>query len=138
MSTAKEKLKSLLARDREITITVVGRKSGHEIPLPVWFVLEGDKLYLLPVQGSETQWYQNLLHNRWISLSTRSAEGEFSGTPITDSKTVSSVVEKFRHKYGTGDVKKYYSKLDVAVVVNLATVKSVGKTDSSRHRPKNN
>jgi hypothetical protein len=29
------------------------------------------------------------------------------------------VVEKFREKYGAGDVKKYYSKFDVAVVVQL-------------------
>jgi hypothetical protein len=32
---------------------------------------------------------------------------------------VASVVEKFRDKYGVGDVKKYYSKLDVAVVARL-------------------
>ena len=131
-----EKLKTLLARDREIEISVMGRKSGKKISRPVWFVLDEEKLCLLPVRGSETQWYQNLLHNRWISLSTRSAAGEFNGTPITDSKRVSSVVEKFRQKYGAGDVKKYYSKLDVAVVVNLATGKSVGITDSSRHTPK--
>jgi len=29
------------------------------------------------------------------------------------------VIEKFREKYGSGDVKKYYSKFDVAVVVNV-------------------
>ena len=136
MATTIEKLKTLLARDREVEISVMGRKSGKKISRPVWFVLDEEKLCLLPVRGSETQWYQNLLHNRWISLSTRSAEGEFNGTPITDSKRVSSVVEKFRQKYGAGDVKKYYSKLDVAVVVNLATGKSVGITDSSRHTPK--
>jgi len=28
-------------------------------------------------------------------------------------------VEKFREKYGTKDVKKYYSKFDVAVVAEL-------------------
>lgn len=32
---------------------------------------------------------------------------------------VSSVVEKFREKYGASDVKKYYSKLDVAVVARM-------------------
>jgi hypothetical protein len=32
---------------------------------------------------------------------------------------VKSVVERFREKYGTKDVKKYYSKLDVAVAVGL-------------------
>ena len=34
---------------------------------------------------------------------------------MTDTKTVKSVVEKFREKYGAKDVKKYYSKFDVAV-----------------------
>jgi hypothetical protein len=29
------------------------------------------------------------------------------------------VVEKFREKYGARDVKKYYSKFDVAVVAEL-------------------
>ena len=119
-ATTKEKLKSLLARDREINISVIGRKSGREVSRPVWFVLEGDKLDLLPVQGSDTQWYQNLLRNAWIQVSTRSAEGEFQAASITDPKLVSSVVEKFRDKYGARDVKKYYSKFDVAVVVDLA------------------
>jgi hypothetical protein len=35
--------------------------------------------------------------------------------PITSAKQVSSLVEKFREKYGVGDVKKYYSKFEVAV-----------------------
>jgi hypothetical protein len=33
---------------------------------------------------------------------------------------VQSVIEKFREKYGAGDVKKYYSKFDAAVVAELA------------------
>jgi hypothetical protein len=117
--TEKEKLKSLLKRDREIKINVIGRKSGKAISRPVWFVLAGDKLYLVPVQGSDTQWYRNLLCNRWIRISTRSAEAEFEGTPVTDPKLVLSVVEKFREKYGAGDVKKYYSKFDVAIAVDF-------------------
>ena len=30
-----------------------------------------------------------------------------------------AVIERFREKYGAKDVKKYYSKFDVAVVVQL-------------------
>jgi len=30
------------------------------------------------------------------------------------------VVEKFREKYGAKDVKRYYSKFDVAILVELA------------------
>jgi len=39
--------------------------------------------------------------------------------PITGTKEVKSVVEKFRDKYGIRDVKKYYSKFDVAVGAEL-------------------
>ena len=113
-------LKSRLARHRQIKLSVIGRKSGKTISNPVWFVLEGEKLYLLPVQGSETQWYKNLLRHRSVGISARGAEGEFQATPVTDRKAVASVVEKFRAKYGATDVKKYYSNFDVAVVVDLS------------------
>ena len=46
-------------------------------------------------------------------------EAEFRAMPITEAKAVKSVVEKFREKYGTGDVKKYHSKFDVAIVIEL-------------------
>jgi len=119
LQTSKEPLKERLARYRQIKISVIGRKSGQRISNPVWFVAEGDKLYLLPVQGSDTQWYKNVLHDPTIWIDARGAEAKFRATPVTDSKTVKSVVEKFREKYGSEDVKKYYSKFDVAVVVPL-------------------
>ena len=114
--TRNDALKDRLSRYREINITVTGRKSGRAISIPVWFALEDDKLYLLPVQGSDTQWYKNVLKNPRIRISARGAEAEFQAVPITDAKQVSSVVEKFRAKYGTSDVKKYYSKFGVAVL----------------------
>ena len=43
-----ESSKDRLARYRQIKISVVGRKSGKTISIPVWFVLEAEKLYLLP------------------------------------------------------------------------------------------
>jgi hypothetical protein len=38
---------------------------------------------------------------------------------VTDPSQASSIVEKFRAKYGASDVKKYYSKFDVAVLAHL-------------------
>ena len=112
-------LKDRLSRYREINITVTGRKSGRTISIPVWFVLEDDRLYLLPVQGSDTQWYKNVLKNPMIRIETGGAEAEFQAVPITDATRVSSVVERFREKYGANDVKKYYSKFDVAVLAQM-------------------
>jgi len=119
MPARNDALRDRLFRYREIKITVTGRKSGRAISIPVWFVLEEDKLYFLPVQGADTQWYKNVLKNPSIRINARGAEAEFRVVPIADSIRVSSVVEKFRDKYGAGDVKKYYSKLDVAVVAQI-------------------
>jgi hypothetical protein len=40
---------------------------------------------------------------------------------VTNAKAAKSVIENFWEKYGAKDLKKYYSKLDVAVVVELVT-----------------
>jgi deazaflavin-dependent oxidoreductase (nitroreductase family) len=119
MPARNDALKDRLSRYREINITVTGRKSGRAISIPVWFVLDDDKLYLLPVQGSDTQWYKNVLKSPSIRIDARGAQAELKVVPVTDATQVSSVAEKFRAKYGTNDVKKYYSKFDVAVLAHI-------------------
>ena len=116
----KNELKDRLSRYREIKLSVIGRKSGKTITNPVWFVAEGDVLYLLPVHGSATHWYQNVLKNPKIHIDAHGSEAELRVRPITKADAVESVTSKFREKYGAGDVKKYYSKLDVAVEAALS------------------
>ena len=111
-----DSLTARLARSREIKISVIGRKSGRTISNPIWFALDEDKVYLLPVQGSDTQWYKNVLKNSSIEITAGGTEADFKAIPVTDAKRVASVVDKFRDKYGASDVKKYYSKFDVAVL----------------------
>ena len=119
MAKRNDDLKDRLSRSSEINISVTGRKSGRTISNPVWFVAEDDKLYLLPVKGSDTQWYKNVLKKPSIRIEAGGSEAELKVAPVADAKQVSSVVEKFRAKYGAGDVKKYYSKFDVAVVAQI-------------------
>jgi deazaflavin-dependent oxidoreductase (nitroreductase family) len=118
-ATPTDALKSRLSRAREINISVTGRKSGRTISIPVWFVLENGKLHLVPVSGSDTQWYKNVLKNPSIQIEAGGAKTQVKVTPVTDAKQVASTVEKFRAKYGAGDVKKYYSKFDVALLADL-------------------
>lgn len=120
MATQHDSLKSALSRANEIHISVTGRKSGRTITNPVWFASDDDKLYLLPVKGSDTQWYKNVLKNPSIKVKAGRADAELKVAPVSDAKQVASVAEKFREKYGAGDVKKYYSKLDAAVVATLS------------------
>ena len=101
----------------EIEITVTGRKSGRRISNPVWFVQEAEKLYLLPVKGSDSDWYKNILKTPTMRLNVGGKEWTAEVTPVTDKVKVRDIVEKFRNKYGADQVKKYYSKFDVAVDV---------------------
>jgi hypothetical protein len=103
----------------EIILNVKGRKSGRDIPRPVWFVYEGNTLYLLSVQGSETNWYKNLLVEPTLKISINGVETPARGKPITNSNIVNDTVRKFKSKYGEGEVKKYYTKFDVAAEVIL-------------------
>jgi hypothetical protein len=104
----------------EVELIVTGRKSGRNTSRPVWFVREGNKLYLLPVKGSDTEWFKNVLKNPTIGLDADGSKVTEKAKPITNHAKVSQVVDKFRAKYGAGNVKKYYSKFDVAVEVPLA------------------
>jgi hypothetical protein len=116
---SKADLHQRLNKVYEITLSVKGRKSGRDIPRPVWFVHEGNTLYLLPVQGSDTNWYKNLLVDPTLKISVNGVEISERGRRITDSNRVNGIVRKFKSKYGEGDVKKYYTKFDVAVEVPL-------------------
>ncbi len=93
MPARNDTLKDGLSRFREIRLSVTGRNC--------------------------TQWYKNVLKNPSIRIEARGAEAKLQAVPITDATGVSSVVEKFRDKYGASDVKKYYSKFDVAVLAQI-------------------
>ena len=116
---SKADLHQRLNRASEIRLSVKGRKSGRDIPRPVWFVHEGNTLYLLPVQGSDTNWYKNFQEDKTSKISVSGEEIPTKGKPISDSNRVDDILNKFRSKYGEADVKKYYPKVDVAVEVPL-------------------
>ena len=117
---SKSDLHQRLNRESEITLSVKGRKSGKDIPRPVWIVHEGNTLYLLSVQGSDTNWYKNFQEDKTLKISVSGEEKiPTKGKPISDSNRVDDILNKFRSKYGEADVKKYYPKVDVAVEVPL-------------------
>lgn len=109
-----------LSETDEIELTVIERASGRETTRPVWFVQEGETLYRLPVKGSESLWFKNVLKTPSIRLSANGVPFSAVARPINDPQRVRDVVDKFRAKYGPDEVKKYYSKFDVAVEVPLS------------------
>ena len=114
----KDTLRSSLSRSREISISMTGRKSGRSISIPIWFVWDEEKLYLLPEKGSDTQWYKNVIVKPSIRIDAGAEAVEYKVVPVSDAKHVSCVVEKFRSKYGDSGI-KLYAKLDVAVLAQV-------------------
>jgi len=108
-----------LALVREMEITVTGRKSRRSISTTVWFVHEGQKLYLAPVKGTESNWYKNVLAEPTMQISTGGRKVTVKANPISDPWKVAEVVEKLRSKYGAGEVKRYHSKLDAALEIGI-------------------
>ena len=95
---------------------IVTERSRRTTSRPVWFVLEGGTLFLLPVVGSETKWYQNVLRNPQITLAVKGKRLSAKATAISDHAQVARVVDLFGSKHGA-EVQKLYSKFDVAVAV---------------------
>jgi hypothetical protein len=114
-----EELKNALQSSNEIELTVTGRTSGRESSRPLWFVQEGEKLFLLPVDGLDSNWYKNVLKTPTIGLAADGAEFRTNAKPIEDAAAVADVVERFRARYGADRVAAYYPKLDAAVEVSL-------------------
>jgi nitroimidazol reductase NimA-like FMN-containing flavoprotein (pyridoxamine 5'-phosphate oxidase superfamily) len=102
-----------------VEITVTGCTSGRPISLPIWFALEGNTLYLIPVKGSETTWYKNLRKTPTIHISAHGQTVTARTYVLTDQAQLEHVLEILQEKYGK-NVKSYYPKYDVAVEVPLA------------------
>ncbi len=108
-----------LDTSNEVEITVTGRKSGRQISTPVWFVREGSTVLLLPVTGSESQWFKNVSTNKKIKLSSSNTRLDVTPRLVTDAKRVAAIADKFRKKYSPSEVKKYYSRFDAALELDL-------------------
>ena len=112
---AQADLRQALEKRKEITITVKGRRTGKAISLPVWFVLEGETLSLLPVRGSRSQWFRNVRADPTVTVRAGRSQMTATARLVTDARGVQAVVQKFRRKYTPADVARYYSGLDAAV-----------------------
>jgi hypothetical protein len=81
--------------------------------------VDGDVLHLLPVSGSDTHWYRNVLAHPEVTLTVDGESLKTTARPVTDPPLVAATVDRFRERYGAGEVARYYSKMDVAVEIDL-------------------
>src|SRR5438046_5290704 len=120
---AEDTLTQALKKRKQISITVIGRRTGRLIKTPVWFVFEENTLCLLPVSGSRTQWYRNLQKNRAIAIQAGSAQRNLRARLLKNAPAVRKVIRRFRGKYTADQIKRWYTGLDAAVQIPLPVPK---------------
>jgi len=111
-----------LTKARQIRITLIGRKSGRMITLPVWFVHVEDTLWLLPVHGRQTQWYQNVQKNPTITIKVGKEERTVRARLLKSPSAIRKVVESFRKKFTPEIITKLYpGPLNAAIKLNISS-----------------
>jgi deazaflavin-dependent oxidoreductase (nitroreductase family) len=110
----------LLNQNSELEIQFFGRKTGNRYDAPVWFVHDSNRIYLLPVKGSQSNWYKNILRNPSAKISISGKSMDIIIKPVSEKKLVEQIIEKFYKKYGKSEIDKYYSILDVAAEVEIS------------------
>ena len=68
-------------REREVTLTTFGRKSGKEHRVTIWIVTDGSRVYIRSGQGFRRHWPQNLMARQQggLRLGTRTIKVEVGG-----------------------------------------------------------
>jgi len=111
---ASEFLEALKSRN-ELELSV--QRSGRWTTRPVWFVVDGATVYLLPMYGADTKWYKHVTANPEIELSIGEKKVHVQARLLLDAQQLADVTTRFRAKYG--ELERYYKKLDVAIEVNI-------------------
>ncbi|MCW5890708.1 MAG: nitroreductase family deazaflavin-dependent oxidoreductase [bacterium] len=83
-----------------VELTTIGRKSGLRRSVTIWFVRDGDRVWLQAGQGGKTDWYRNLLASPRVELDFGGNErrrGE--AFPVDDAAEVARIHARFVDKY---------------------------------------
>jgi hypothetical protein len=73
----------------------------------------------LPVTGTNSQWYKNILQNPQVKLTSNGQTITGKLRPVTGKREVGGVIQLFEEKYGSRDVKRYYPNPNVAASLFL-------------------
>ena len=88
------------AREREVTLTTVGRKSGKEHRVTIWITADGRRLFIRSGQGLRRQWPQNLIARGEGELQLGKLRVKVKPRLVTDPAEARAVSALYRKKYG--------------------------------------
>jgi len=88
------------AREREVTLTTIGRKSGKAHRVTIWITTDGTRLFIRSGQGLRRQWPQNLIARGEGELQLGKLRVKVKPRLVTDLARARAVSALYRKKYG--------------------------------------
>jgi len=92
------------ARQREVTLTTTGRKTGKPRKVTIWISTDGQRLFVRSGQGMKRDWPQNLVARGEATLELDGRNVKVRPRRVTDPAEARDVSRFVRDKYGA-DVK---------------------------------
>jgi deazaflavin-dependent oxidoreductase (nitroreductase family) len=87
-----------VARASRCRLTHVGRKTGQRHEVTIWFLVDGDLVYLVTADRRR-HWVRNVL--AWPGVALRIGGETFHGDakPVTEADEITRVIELLKRKY---------------------------------------
>jgi deazaflavin-dependent oxidoreductase (nitroreductase family) len=89
-----------VGREREVTLTTYGRKSGKEHRMTIWITTDGTGLYIRSGQGFQRHWPQNLIARGEGLLHLGNKAVKVKPRLVTDPAEARTVSGLYTRKYG--------------------------------------
>ena len=100
MSSFTDEVLKAAAREREVSLTTVGRKSGKEHRVTIWITTDGARLYIRSGEGLRRQWPQNLIARGEGVLHLGKMTVKAAPRLLTDAAETRAVSALYKKKYG--------------------------------------
>jgi deazaflavin-dependent oxidoreductase (nitroreductase family) len=88
------------ARQKEATLTTIGRKSGKPRKVTIWIVNDGQRLFVRSGQGFRRDWPKNLTERGEATLQLGGQPIKIRPRHVTDPEEARAVSQLVREKYG--------------------------------------
>jgi deazaflavin-dependent oxidoreductase (nitroreductase family) len=100
MATFPPEVLDAAKREREVTLTTYGRKTGEPHDVTIWIATDGERLYIRSGQGLARQWPQNLLARGEGLLRLDKLTAAVKPRLVTDPAEARASSELYKKKYG--------------------------------------
>jgi hypothetical protein len=88
------------AREREVTLTTYGRRTGNPSDVTIWIVTDGGRVFIRSGQGMVRHWPQNLVARGEGVLHLGKREVKVKLLPVPDPAEARATSALYTKKYG--------------------------------------